>query len=156
MVLRSDARQSLPASIGRLEEFAVVRAAAAAGVLTPNARWLAADLVRDGAYAYFMDWVEGEAIGRRVIRNPELAEARQRLPTQLADALSRIHSFTPANAPQLVFRNFPDLPPAQAALVAIRRQMSQMREPHPALELAVDWLERHPPPTEQRTLVHGD
>lgn len=156
MVLRSDARQSLPASIGRREEFAVVRAAVAAGVPTPNARWLAADLVRDGAYAYFMDWVEGEAIGRRVVRNPELADARKRLPVQLAAALSRVHSVTPATAPDLVFRNFPDLPPAQAALVAIRKQMNEMREPHPALELAVDWLERNQPPTEQRTLVHGD
>ncbi len=156
LVLRSDARQSLPASIGRFEEYAVVRAAAAAGVATPNARWLTRDLVRDGAYAYFMDWVEGEAIGRRVIRNPELAEARRKLPAQLAAALSRIHSVSPVTAPDLVFRNLTDLSPSQAALVGLRKQMDEMKEPHLALELALDWLEQHQFPSEHRTLVHGD
>jgi aminoglycoside phosphotransferase (APT) family kinase protein len=156
LVLRSDARQSLPASIGRFEEYAVVRAAAAAGVPTPNARWLRRDLVRDGAYAYFMDWVDGEAIGRRVVRNPELAEARRKLPAQLAAALSSIHSIRPDAAPDLVFRNLSDLSPTQAAAVGLRKQLNEMKEPHLALELAVDWLEQHQFASEQRTLVHGD
>src|SRR5690349_20322478 len=54
MVLRSDARKSLPVSASRKEEFEIVRAAAAAGVRTPAARWLTQGLVRDGAWAYFM------------------------------------------------------------------------------------------------------
>src|SRR5689334_17693733 len=56
MVLRSDARSSLPGSLGRKVEFAVIRAAVASGVKTPQAHWLLADLVRPGAYAYFMDF----------------------------------------------------------------------------------------------------
>ncbi len=156
MVLRSDARKSLPISIGRREEFAVVQAAVDADVPTPKVRWLARDLVRPGAYAYFMDWVDGESIGRRVVRNSELAEARKLLPAQLAAALAKVHSITPAAAPQLVFPNLPDLPPAQAALISIRKQLDEMHEPHPALELALEWLRQHAPPAEQRTLVHGD
>src|ERR1700716_2834507 len=78
LVLRSDARSSLPGSLGRREEFAVLRAARDAGTPTPQAWWLGKDIVRPGAFAYFLDWVDGEVIGRRVVRNPELAEARSR------------------------------------------------------------------------------
>ncbi|MCA9528425.1 MAG: hypothetical protein KC549_19205, partial [Myxococcales bacterium] len=46
LALRSDARSSLPGSIDRAAEFAVIAAARAAGALTPAARWLSADLVR--------------------------------------------------------------------------------------------------------------
>ena len=114
-VLRSDSRRSLPASLDRRQEFQVIQAALATRVKTPAVHWLTQGLVREGAYAYFMDWVDGEAIGRRVVRNPELAEARRRLPEQLADALSKIHSVNPANAPHLRFSNLatPDAPPAK-------------------------------------------
>src|SRR5260370_26100722 len=114
MVLRSDARRSLPASLSREEEFEVIRAAVAAGVKTPAVYWLTQGLVREGAYAYFMDWVDGEAIGRRVVRNPELDQARQRIPQQLAEALSQIHSVNPGTAPNLRFSHRPHLDAAPA------------------------------------------
>ncbi len=158
MVLRSDARRSLPASINRREEFEVIRAALAAGVKTPAVHWLTQGLIRDGAYAYFMEWVDGEAIGRRVVRNPELAEARQRLPEQLAEALARIHSITPEKAPNLRFSNLPDphAAPAKAAIESIRKQIDGIPEPHPALELALEWLIENAPAHSERSLVHAD
>jgi aminoglycoside phosphotransferase (APT) family kinase protein len=158
MVLRSDARRSLPASLNRREEFEVIQAALAAGVKTPAVRWLTQGLVREGAFAYFMDWVDGEAIGRRVVRNSELAEARQRLPEQLAEALSKVHSVNPANAPNLRFSNLasPDAAPAPAAIESIRRQIDGLPEPHPALELALEWLIENAPASFERTLVHAD
>src|SRR5512140_2516228 len=66
MALRSDAKKSLPGSIDRKDEFAVISAAVAAGVKTPAVHFLMRDLVRPGAWAYLLDWVEGIAIGRRV------------------------------------------------------------------------------------------
>jgi aminoglycoside phosphotransferase (APT) family kinase protein len=45
LVLRSDANTSLPGSLDRAKEYAVIRAAVDAGVRTPEARWLASDLV---------------------------------------------------------------------------------------------------------------
>src|SRR6476659_10096243 len=89
-VLRSDSAGSLPGSLGRRVELAVVRAAHAGGVRTPDARWPADGLVRAGGYAYFLDWVGGEAIGRRVVKSPELEAARAVLPVQLATELARI------------------------------------------------------------------
>src|SRR5690242_213806 len=56
LALRSDARRSLPGSLGRKAEFEVIRLALAAGVKTPAVHWLTPDLVRQGAYAYFMEW----------------------------------------------------------------------------------------------------
>ncbi len=158
MVLRSDARRSLPASLNRQEEFEVIRAAVSARVKTPGVHWLSQGLVREGAYAYFMDWVEGETIGRRVVRNPELDKARQRLPEQLAEALSRIHSITPAGAPKLSFSNMValDAAPAVAATDSIRRQLDALPEAHPALELTLEWLMENAPASSERTLVHAD
>ena len=51
LVLRSDANTSLPGSLDRAQEYAVIRAAVAAGVRTPEARWPALDLVRPVAAA---------------------------------------------------------------------------------------------------------
>jgi aminoglycoside phosphotransferase (APT) family kinase protein len=155
LVLRSDARSSLPASLGRREEFAVVEAARAAGVPTPAVHHLTQGLVRPGAWAYFMDWVEGEALGRRVVRAPELAGARAKLPAQLAQALTRVHTVTPSAHPSLFVRTLPH-GPVGGGLTFVRAMLDSLSEPHPALEYAFRWLVSHSPPDRQTVLLHGD
>jgi aminoglycoside phosphotransferase (APT) family kinase protein len=147
-VLRSDAMKRLPGSIGRAQEYEVIRAAVAAGVRTPQAQWLSSGLVRPGAHAYFLDWIDGEAIGRRVVKHPELAAARERLPEQLAQVLARIHTVTRQSAPSL--------PICGALLGELRQTIDLLPEPHPAIELAFRWLEDNAPGDEETTLVHGD
>jgi len=161
MVLRSDARASLPGSLGRRQEYEVVRAATAAGVRTAQARWLTQNLTREGAWAYLLDWVEGEALGRRVVRTPELAAAREKLPAQLAEVLARIHSITPENAPQLLALGATHLYPEGGSptgfmVKEIQRQLDAMPEPHPAIELALAWLAENAPSPGPLTLTHGD
>lgn len=157
--LRSDAVQSLPGSLSREQEYAVLERAVAAGVRTPAARWLGRGLVREGAWAYLMDWAEGEAIGRRVLRGPELAGARAKLHEELAVELAKIHSCTPENSPGLSF-GIPSLEarehPADPLLRWLRKQLDAMVEPHPALELALRWLDAHKPEDRAVVLVHGD
>ncbi len=155
LVLRSDARRSLPASIGRREEFAVVEAARAAGVATPAVHHLTEGLVRPGAWAYFMDWVEGEAIGRRVVKAPELAGARERLPEQLAQALARVHTVAPRAYPAL-FQRTPAAAPVPGGLAFVRGMLDSLGEPHPALEYAFRWLVAKAPPQSATCLLHGD
>lgn len=159
LALRSDALTSLPGSIGREQEYAVIRAAVEAGVRTPAVRWLTDGLVRDGAHGYLMDWVEGEAIGARVTRSPELAAAREGLPDQLSEALARIHSITPASHPALPISRPPMLPdadPAEAAIGFVSRLLDRLPAPRPACELALRWLRERRPPRAAVTLVHGD
>lgn len=155
MVLRADAPTSLPGSLNRDQEFQVIQAAVAHGVPTPAARWPAVGLTREGAHAYFLDFVEGEAIGRRVLRNPELAAARQNLPAQLAGALAAIHAVPLASLGVLErTRNARD--PVALALGTLRHWMDQLQEPHPACELALRWLHDRAPRATRVTLVHGD
>jgi aminoglycoside phosphotransferase (APT) family kinase protein len=157
--LRSDAPTALPGSLGRRAEYAVIEAAAAAGARTPAARWLSAGLVRDGADAYFMDWIEGEAIGARVTRDPRLSEARANLPTALAQSLAAIHSVTPDAVPDLPIERPPFLPgvdPAQAALGFLSALLDRLPRRRPACEYILSWLQTHRPTAAPLALVHGD
>jgi aminoglycoside phosphotransferase (APT) family kinase protein len=150
LVLRSDARSSLPASLDRKAELSVIEAAVAAGVRTPRARWLARDLVRPGAHAYFMDWVDGEALGRRVVAHPSLEKARARLPRELVAELVKIHAI----------RSGPEIPrvedPVAASLAALRQLVDRLPSPRPATELALAWLDENAPRDREVALVHGD
>lgn len=154
LALRSDAVKGLPSSLKRAEEFQVVQAAVAAGVKTPSARWLTPDLLRKGADAYFLDWAPGEAIGRRVLRSPELAEARKTLPTTLAQSLARLHRVTPGLA-KLPFSP-PTQSPALQALEDLHAMIARLSGNFLAVEFALAWLSTRLPRDERTVLVHGD
>jgi aminoglycoside phosphotransferase (APT) family kinase protein len=154
MALRSDAKTSLPGSIRRKAEFAVIQAATRAGVKTPGARWLSPDLLRPGADAYFLDWVSGESIGRRVVRNPELDPARAKLPAELAATLARLHTVTPATTTLPL--TVPKTSPAEAALLDLVTLMDGMPGVYPAVEFALQWLAARVPSEHEVVLVHGD
>jgi aminoglycoside phosphotransferase (APT) family kinase protein len=154
LALRSDAATSLPGSLRRAAEYAVIRAAVEVGVKTPAAQWFEENLVREGADAYFLNWVQGEAIGRKVVRNPELAKARAQLPEALAHTLARLHTVTPATASLPL--TVPTRGPAHAALDALRDQLSRLPSPQPAAHYAVSWLAERLPTSEDVVLVHGD
>src|SRR5438128_9423110 len=67
------------------DEFAVLEAAYAAGVKAPRPLQYIPDLL--GREAFVMERLDGETIGRRIVRDAELAGARERLPVQMADEL---------------------------------------------------------------------
>ena len=156
-VLRVDAATSLPGSIRRRAEFAVVQIAAAAGVPTPRGHALLHDLLRPGADGWLMDRLPGQALGGKVVGARELAGARALLPDQLAAALVFVHRLDPAAEPGLVsaLGEAPDDPEGNA-LIELRRVLDGLPEARPALELALRWAaSRRPPPSPVR-LVHGD
>lgn len=153
LALRSDAPTSLPGSIKRKAEFAVINAAVNAGVKTPGVRWLESDLLRENSDAYFLDWAQGEAIGRRVVRNPELEAARAKLPVELAQTLAKLHTITPKTA--LPFTP-PAKGPARGALDDLRKMLDALPTVYPAVEFALNWLAARLPKSEETVLVHGD
>jgi aminoglycoside phosphotransferase (APT) family kinase protein len=132
-------------------EAALLKAAAAAGVPVPHVRWVEADPAVLGAPFFVMDFVAGETIGKKLVRDPEFAAARAVLPEQLAEALARIHAID-VGLPALAFlaRPRPELDRYRDILRGIAP------EPHPALELAIRWLGRRIPRPEVPAVVHGD
>lgn len=156
-VLRSDAATSLTGSLDRRAEFDIIGAARESGVPTPAAHWLVRDLVRPGAWAYFLDWCDGIALGNRVIKDPALAGARQRLPEEFASAMAAVHRVTPRSCPSLAIpKSDPTLDPAKEGIAVQRKALDALPEAHPALELAWRWLSENRPKVAQVTLVHGD
>lgn len=153
LALRSDAPTSLPGSIKRKAEFAVINAAVNAGVKTPAVRWLEPSLLREGSDAYFLDWAQGEAIGRRIVRNPELEGARAKLPGELAQTLAKLHTVTPSTI--LPFAP-PPQGPAKGALDDLRKMLDGLPGVYPATEFALNWLSARLPKQEEVVLVHGD
>jgi aminoglycoside phosphotransferase (APT) family kinase protein len=125
-------------------EFAVLQAAYAAGVRVPKPLQYISDLA--GREAFVMERLEGETIGRRVVRRDELAGARERLPVQMADELAKIHAIPTAHVPFLY----------EAKLERMVEELDEVDEPHPAIELGLWWLRENRPPAREPLVVHGD
>ncbi len=121
----------------------------------PAPRWLGADDAVLGVPFFLTDRLDGESVGSRVVRDPALTEARRALPRQMAEQLARIHAIDPT-ALDFLPRPDPGQSPARSAVERIGRQLWQLGEPHPVLEVAVRWLLRDPPPCPKPVLVHGD
>src|SRR5438874_1987751 len=75
------------------DEFAVLEAAYEAGVKAPRPYGYIPDL--SGREAFVMERLEGDTIGRRIVRKEELAAARAALPVQMAEELAKIHAILP-------------------------------------------------------------
>jgi aminoglycoside phosphotransferase (APT) family kinase protein len=125
-------------------EFAVLQAAHAADVRVPKPLQYISDLA--GREAFVMERLEGETIGRRVVRREELAAARERLPVQMAEELAKIHAIPTAHVPFLY----------EAKLERMVEELDEVGEPHPAIELGLWWLRENRPPARDPVVVHGD
>jgi aminoglycoside phosphotransferase (APT) family kinase protein len=126
------------------QEYAVIEAAYEAGVKAPKPYGYLPDLA--GREAFVMARLDGDTIGRRVVRKDELAGARERLPVQLAEELAKIHSIPAARLPFL---------PA-ASIERMVDELDDVDEPHPAIELGLWWLRENRPPAREPVVNHGD
>jgi aminoglycoside phosphotransferase (APT) family kinase protein len=157
LVLRRDpAGRSLQGS--RREEFLILRAAAAAGVPVPAVHFCEEDAAILGSPFFVMDFVGGETLARRLLRDAEYEAARAALPEQLAQALVRIHAMD-VRDPALAFLAAPPPGTTPAATELARWEdiyRTATPDPHPAIELALRWLAPRAPAPSARRLVHGD
>lgn len=155
LVLRRDmgANMHLEA-LTRPQEFAVLRAAVAQGVNAPTPRWLHAPA--EGRHWFLMERREGEGVGRRVLRLPELAQARQGLAREMGAQLAKIHAI-PTGALADVLPGPGGLSPAARALAQTRAAIATLPVRDPFWAYALRWLaEREPPRPRALTVVHGD
>ena len=126
-------------------EYRVIEAAYEAGVRVPRPYGYLHEV--GGREAFAVERVEGETIGRRIVRNPELAGAREALPRQLADELAKVHALAPEAVPFLRARD---------VLERFEAELDSVDEPHPAIELGLRWLRDHRPAPLAAVVSHGD
>jgi aminoglycoside phosphotransferase (APT) family kinase protein len=126
------------------DEFEVLRAAHEAGVKVPRPYGYIADL--GGREAFVMERLEGETIGRRIVRRDELAAARRVLPVQMAEELAKIHAVPLSRVPFL----------RETRVEGMVEELDEVGEPHPAIELGLWWLRENRPPARSAVVVHGD
>ncbi len=131
------------------QEFQVMLAAEAADVAVPHVRHILQpeDGLGEGAVT---ELVDGETIPARVLRQPELAEARGRMAAQCGQFLAAIHRVPVKGLPFL--RDFG----APETLALYERTIDAIGLPLPPLELALRWARERMPREAMRTLVHGD
>ena len=121
-------------------EFQVLEAALAAGVKVPRPVAYLGEL--GGREAFAMELVEGETIGRRIVRDPPSG-----LETQLAEEVAKIHAIPRERLPFLR---------AGDVVARFERELDTVGEPHPALEYGLWWLREHRPEPLPDVVSHGD
>jgi aminoglycoside phosphotransferase (APT) family kinase protein len=138
-------------------EFRVMQIAYASGVLLPYPQVFISNLLSRPAALVHRKY--GETIGRRIVRDPALADARKCLPAQLGEMLARIHRIDLDKYELRLFLPQPpvEYSPARWNVMQLERNLDEIGEPHPALELGLRWLRRNEPPApHDLTFLHGD
>ena len=147
LILQRVRAGALSASFTMEGEGALLEAAAAAGVPVAALVGASDDPSLIGAPYIVMERLDGETIGRRILRDDAYAVARTRVVAQCAAALARIHTIPTNVAPHLR---------ADDPVSSLRGLLDVLGEPHPAFELALRWLDQHRPASTRTTVVHGD
>lgn len=159
LVLRTDAPSSVAVSLSRPQEFALLKAATAAGVTVPEPLWCCEDPGVLGRAFYLMAKAEGVALGPRVVKDESLGGDREALAERLGRELARIHSIRPPR-PELGFLALPQGAaaerPALADVALYRRYLDALGQPRPALEWGLAWAERQAPRAAEIVLLHRD
>ncbi|HEU0215364.1 MAG TPA: phosphotransferase family protein, partial [Stellaceae bacterium] len=153
LVLRTDASTGVPSSLGRAEEFHVLKAVFAAGVTVPEPLFACTDKAVIGKPFFVMRRVSGAAAGRPITLDPTLEPARPVIAEQLGRELARLQTIRPPRA------DLPFLAPYDGALLRIaefRAYLDRHPNPRPVLEWALRWAETHLPERLPPVLCHRD
>ena len=96
----------------------------------------------EGREAFVMERLDGETIGRRIVRGP----VPELLPVQMAEELAKIHALPLEQLPFL----------EDATIDRLVDELDEVGEPHPAIELGLWWLRENRPQPRAAVVVHGD
>ncbi|HEV3036456.1 MAG TPA: phosphotransferase family protein [Candidatus Angelobacter sp.] len=140
---------TLPLVAGE-NDAALMMAASRAGVPAPTVRAVLTEDCGVGE-GYIMDYVPGETIARRILREPRFAPLRQSFAAQCGEILARIHKIEANCVPFLTELS------AQSQIAVYRNIYHRYDHPVPALEVAFRWAEEHMPLAGLHdAVVHGD
>lgn len=154
-VLRTDAAASLDVSLDRMSEFRCIEAAHRAGVKVAEPIAVSTDAALIGRPFAIQGLVSGVAQGRRIVRDPSLAEFGDALAREIGGELARIHSVKPTSG-VLPFLPVPVVNPSRREVAIMRKGLDGASEARPALEYILSWLDANAPEPNVVALVHGD
>ncbi|MDP6375622.1 MAG: phosphotransferase family protein [Pseudomonadales bacterium] len=137
---------------GLAVEALLMRSAAATGVPEPEVHYVLqeADGLGDG---FVMEWLEGETLGARIARSPDLDEVRPGLAYQCGEILARIHAIDTAvtGLDDVLSRMTPEQYVHQTW-----DRYKAWDTAHPMIDYAGRWLLDHLPADAPMKLVHND
>jgi aminoglycoside phosphotransferase (APT) family kinase protein len=146
LILRRDP-PGRPRAGGISVEAHAITSAARAGVPEPEILAYGDDTERLGAPFMIMEWLPGETLARRILRDDAYRELRSGLAATCGDILARIHRIPPTDVPGLR---------AYDPVADLRERLDRYAEPSPVFELALRWLDAHRPSSSLDAVVHGD
>ncbi|MEM9614946.1 MAG: phosphotransferase family protein [Actinomycetota bacterium] len=137
---------------GLTVEARIMQVAAAAGVPEPEVHLVLEpdDGLGEG---FVMEWLDGETLGARIVRAPELAEIRPHLARQCGEILAAIHAIDPVEtglAPHLTAL------PTEEFVHLMWDEYKSLDSPQPMIDYTARWLLDHLPPVGDHRLVHND
>lgn len=137
---------------GLATEALLMRCARAAGVPEPEVHYVLeqADGLGEG---FVMEWLDGEALGARIVRSPEFEALRPRLAYECGKVLARIHGID-LEATGLASRLKATTPETYVRQTWERYQA--FHTPQPMIDFAGRWLLEHLPDNPRMALVHND
>jgi aminoglycoside phosphotransferase (APT) family kinase protein len=137
---------------GLATEAMLIRAARVAGVPEPEVYWVLTpeDGLGDG---FIMEWLDGETLGARIVRDPSLDAIRPKLAEQCGEILARIHAID-LDATGLASR-LSHMSPEQYVRQTWQRYQA-LDTPQPMIDFTARWLLENLPKAFEPTLVHND
>ncbi|MEO2177573.1 MAG: phosphotransferase family protein [bacterium] len=140
------------AKVGLAGEAKLMQLAREAGVPAPEIFYLLnrEDDLGDG---FIMEWIEGEALGARIVRRPEYESLRPELAYEIGKVLARIHRI---DVKQTGLEDIlATLPPREFITQTWDRYIA-MDTPQPMIDYAGRWLLENLTEDHDQTLVHND
>lgn len=131
-------------------EAAVLKVAQSCAIKVPCINYILqeGDSLGEG---YVMDFLIGETIPRKIIRDVKFEHARTVLASQFGQELAKIHAININLIPELPSSNL------QETLARFRSDIDRYSPSRPVFEYAYLWLlENQPVTPEQKCIVHGD
>lgn len=155
LVLRMAKTSKVAGALSPVEEFAVMRAAYAAGVTLPEPLWAARSDAPLGCEFLVMRYAEGTAAPPAIVHDETLGGPHELLATRLGAELARIQTVNPATT-ALGYLPEPRGGAATRRIAATRALLDTFDDAHPVIEWGLRWLELNAPPPTEPVLVHGD
>ncbi len=133
-------------------EALLMQCALAVGVPEPEVYYVLQreDELGDG---FLMEWLDGEALGARIVRSPEFEAIRPKLAYECGKVLAKIHSID-LDATGLRARLW-EIPPAEFVEQTWERYRL-LDTPQPMIDYVARWLMENLPEQHETALVHND